>query len=602
MIEKESAMAKESGSVNLTPLGKIISVVLILGLIGLGAYILMDQFGFGTSPKEPTQVAQSGTASQVAPASGPTPTGEAPADTPEEKSSQGITTVTEYKYVPADKLPPVSGASAYKWDPEKKILRFSYNVWAGWLPIIAANRGTEPNDESIFYKKYGFRVQMVLMDDPVTARDAYVAGDVHTLWGTVDMITLFAGGLTRDSRTAPRIVQQIDWSNGGDGIVVRDTIKTISQLKGKTIAFAPNAPSEYYLMSLLMTAGISPRDIVAKNTDTAFGAAAAFVADKKIDACVSWAPDIYNIPDKVKGAKILSSTADANKLIADVYAVRADFMRDHPNVVKGLVAGIFEGMDMIAKDPEPAYEWMAKAFNFPVEEIRDMAGDFHTTNFAENAQFFLNSSNPTNFERTWKNACYVYGELGRLDNLVPFDKVSDFSIIQQLEKEGTFKHQKDMSIVTFTPGTMLKRAGAGAEAIITQTIRINFYPNSSNPYEPARDEYGVVKQSGQLYDMNVDKTLERVAQLSGQFARSMILIEGHTDSSMKGRIPESSVKALSLSRATAIKDALIGKYKFPADKFIVEGVGWAKPADAASPMNQAVNRRVEISVFPPESQ
>jgi len=40
---------------------------------------------------------------------------------------------------------------------------------------------------------------------------------------------------------------------------------------------------------------------------------------------VSWAPDIYKIPERVAGTRILSSTSDANKLIADVYAFRADF-------------------------------------------------------------------------------------------------------------------------------------------------------------------------------------------------------------------------------------------------------------------------------------
>lgn len=82
----------------------------------------------------------------------------------------------------------------------------------------------------------------------------------------------------------------------------------------------------------------------------------------------------------------------------------------------------------------------------------------------------------------------------------------------------------------------------------------------------------------------------------------MILIEGHTDSSMKGRVPEASVKELSQDRAAAIKAALIEKYKFPAEKFIVEGMGWSVPADAAQPTNQALNRRVEISVFPPETE
>src|SRR5207237_982580 len=82
---------------------------------------------------------------------------------------------------------------------------------------------------------------------PAAARDAFASGDVQTLWGTVDMMVLFAPELSRDSRTAPRILQQIDWSNGGDGIVVRKAIKSAKDLKGKTVALAQNSPSEYYL-------------------------------------------------------------------------------------------------------------------------------------------------------------------------------------------------------------------------------------------------------------------------------------------------------------------------------------------------------------------
>ncbi len=95
---------------------------------------------------------------------------------------------------------------------------------------------------------------------------------------------------------------------------------------------------------------------------------------------------------------------------------------------------------------------------------------------------------------------------------------------------------------------------------------------------------------------------DQVARLSGQFARAIILIEGHTDSSMKGKIPFQAVKDLSSARAEAIKRALIDKYKFDPNKFIVEGKGWDEPADPTDPDNHALNRRVEISVFPPEEQ
>ncbi len=567
----------DEGRAKLTPLGKLISIVLIVGLIGVGAWIVMKR-GIGGRP------AGGGFAEG--------PEIEAP-------DASGVTTVKEYKYIPGDRLPAVKGVSQYKWNADEKILRFSYNVWAGWLPVIAANRGTKPNPDSVFAKKYGFRVDMVLMDDPVAARDAFAGGGVHTLWGTADMMVLMAPELIRDSRTAPRITQQIDWSNGGDGIVVRSAIKSVTDLRKRAIALAQNSPSEYYLTSLLLSAGLKPADVSLRYTATAFEAAAAFVADRRVDACVSWAPDIYNIPERVAGTRILSTTADANKLIADVYAFRADFARDHPEIVEGLVAGIFEGMDLVKEKPEEAARWMADAFGMKPEEIMSMRSDAHPTNFAENIQFFLNSSNPTNFERTWKNASYVYRELGRISAPVPFDQVMDFSVLQKLQQKGTFNHQKDESVATFTPSSFRK---IPAEApILTQTIRINFFPNSANPYEPARDDFGS-PIAGKLYDPNVSATLEQVARLAGQFARAVILVEGHTDSSMKGKIPVQAVRDLSLARAEAIKRALIDKYKFDPNKFSIEGRGWEVPADPGDPLNHALNRRVEISVFPPEQK
>ena len=141
----------------------------------------------------------------------------------EAPDTKGITTVQEYKYVPGEKLPPVKGVSAYKWNAADKIVKFPINVWIGWLPIVAANHGFTPNPESIFFKKYGFKVNLKLIDDPVVARDAFAAGESHVLWGTLDMMVLFAPDLMKDSRTAPRVFQQIDWSTGGDGIVVRDS-------------------------------------------------------------------------------------------------------------------------------------------------------------------------------------------------------------------------------------------------------------------------------------------------------------------------------------------------------------------------------------------
>ncbi len=576
-------MAEKTGP---TALGKIVIVLFVLALIAGAVYYFRDLVApSGERSGGKVDLAKFKAQNKV----------EAP-------DTAGITTVNEYTYVPAEKLPPVKGTSNYQWDPADKVVQFPINVWIGWLPIVAANHGFRPNEESIFYKDYGFKVNLKLIDDPVVARDAFAAGESHVLWGTLDMMALFAPELMKDSRTAPRIYQQIDWSNGGDGIVVRGDIKSVKDLKGKTIVYAQNSPSQYFINNLLLNAGIQPGDVTHKYTATAFEAAAAFVADKSIDACVSWAPDIYTIPDKVPGTRILTTTSEANKLIADVWAARADFAKDHPEVIKGLVTGIFQAMDQLKDDTfkAKAFQWMAEGYGMSVDEVQGMQNDAHSTNFAENKVFFLNQNDPANFERTWKNITFVYRELGLVGTPVRFDEVMDFSVIQDLDKAGTFAHQKDEYKTAFVPGSFSK---VQAEApIITQTIRINFYPNSANLHEPQHDALDQpIKAS--LYDPTVDATLEKVARLAGQYERAVISVVGHTDSSMKGKgVRFEDVQQLSLDRANAVKKALVEKYKFDPNKFHVEGQGWNVPADPDDPLNQALNRRVEISVYPPEAK
>jgi NitT/TauT family transport system substrate-binding protein len=572
----------EQQKVGPTALGKLVLIVFVLACVAGAAYYFKDVI----APSGRGQGAVDIDAFRKV---------EAP-------DTQGITTVNEYNYVPAEKLPPVRGVSAYSWDEQAKVVQFPINVWIGWLPIVAANHGFAPNDESVFAQKHGFKVNLRLIDDPVVARDAFAAGESHILWGTLDMMVLFTPELMKDSRTAPRIYQQVDWSAGGDGIVVRGNIHSVKDLEGKTIVYAQNSPSQYFINNLLLNAGIQPSAVHHKFTATAFEAAAAFVADTSIDACVSWAPDIYNIPEKVAGTRILTTTAEANKLIADVWAARADFAKDHPEIIQDLVAGIFEGMDLLKDDTfrARAYQWMGEGYGMPADEVESMAADAHSTNFGENKNFFLNANDPANFERTWKNITFVYRELGLIDTPYRFDEVMDFSAIQKLDAAGTFAHQKDEYRAQFAP-TSYKKVSAESP-IITQTIRINFYPNSANIFEPQHDASGQPLKNT-LYDPTVSATLEKVARLAGQYERAVIAVVGHTDSSMKGKGTRyQDVKQLSVDRADAVKQALVQKYKFEPNKFTVEGMAWDQPADPDDPMNQALNRRVEISVYPPEAQ
>ncbi len=524
-----------------------------------------------------------------------------PAESSQDTSSP--TTVKEYRFKPAEKLPPVKGTAAYK-PLENNTVRFALNVWAGWSPIVLANNGFKAGQEWTAGDGSKFKVELVLIDNPVAMFQAYASGEVPIGWATLDMVPLFLEsfvdpqGNPRDSRIMPRIYQQVDFSNGGDGIVVRENIKTAADLRGKKIVLAQNSPSHYFALNMLVSGGVQPPEVQMIFTEDAFQAAAAFNSQKDIAACVSWAPDIYNL-SKVKGNRMLVTTQDANRLIADVWFARADFARDHGPILEGLVRGIFDGMERLKQQSEKTKvsELMAKGYNIPASDALSMLGDAHSTNWAENFQFFINENNPTNFERVWQCAYLLYRRIGSISHRpVPFDQIMDFSILQKLGKDEKYASQK-VEYETRVAPKELQAVRAEGEEILTNTVVVHFYPNSWDPVKTVTKTIDG-KAVEERYDPNVENVLEEIAQLAGQFGSARIIIEGHTDASMKGQVPVELVKELSLNRANAIKEALLKKYSdLDANRFNVNGVGWDRPVN---PLNQTRNRRVEIKVLTAE--
>ncbi|MGH9330186.1 MAG: phosphate ABC transporter substrate-binding/OmpA family protein [Vicinamibacterales bacterium] len=518
----------------------------------------------------------------------------------EKPDSSGITTVKEFNYVPSAKLPEVKGISNYT-PMSDRVVRFAINVWAGWGPIIYANNGFKPGKLWKTPSGKDFKVELVLIDDPVAMRDAYAAGNLHIGWATLDMVPLFLEGLRKDSRVMPRVYQQVDWSNGGDGIVVREAIKTMADLRGKTVVLAQNSPSHFFVLNALLNAGVQPAEVQFKFTQDAFQAAAAFNADKTLAGCVSWAPDIYNL-EKVRGNRLIVTTATANKLIADVWFARADFAKDNPDIMEGLVRGIFDAMqDLKAQDAKQRVaKLMAGGYSIPESDALGMLGDAHSTNYAENRDFFLNQNNPTNFERTWSTAYFLYKKINAVSQQTPFDQVMDFSVLQKLASESKYASQKNEYDVQFAPATAGSIQGEKDE-ILTKTVVIHFFPNSWDLSKKVTKTIDG-KDVEELYDPNVGFIVEEVGKLAGQYGAARIIIEGHTDGSMRGTVPKSLVQELSLNRANSVKEAILRKFpSLQPNQFASSGIGWDKPADASDPENHAKNRRVEIKVYPAEA-
>lgn len=578
------------------PKGPFYFVVLlvVVGLIGFGLYkagILLPQ-GKDEQIQALSKEEMEKISNKVTPASG---------ETLEAADSNAPTTVKEYNFVAEERLPPVMGVAGYK-KLENNTVKMALNVWAGWAPVIYANEGFKPGKSWRTADGKEFKLELILIDDPISMRDAYASGNVHIGWSTLDMIPLLIEELKKDSRTMPRVYQQIDWSNGGDGIVTRGNVKSIADLRGKTVVLAQNSPSQYFVLNALINGGVQPAEVNFKYTGDAFQAAAAFAADKSIAAAVSWAPDIYNLSE-IQGNNLLVTTANANRLIADVWFARADFAKDNPEIVEALVRGFLDAVDALELQPnqQKVAAWMADGYSMPAAEVLGMLGDAHWTNYAENRDFFLNQNNPTNFERTWETAYYIYKRIGKVSEKVPWDQVADFSVIQKLGKEEKYASSVNKYKAQFTARSVSEVKAESGE-ILTKTVVIHFFPNSPSIRHFIQKTVGG-KTVEELYDPNVDFVVEEIGKMSGQFGASRILIEGHTDSSMKDKVPFAAVKQLSDARAHSVREAILKKFPdLDPMQISAEGQGWNAPYDSNDPNNHAKNRRVEIKVYPLEQQ
>jgi flagellar motor protein MotB len=154
--------------------------------------------------------------------------------------------------------------------------------------------------------------------------------------------------------------------------------------------------------------------------------------------------------------------------------------------------------------------------------------------------------------------------------------------------------------VQFAPAAASTVKGE-SEEILTKTIVIHFFPNSWDLSKKVTRNDGN-KEVEELYDPNVNFVVDEVGKLAGQYGAARIIIEGHTDGSMRGTVPKSVVQELSLNRANAVKEAVLRRFPtLQPNQFSTSGLGWDRPADSTDPDNNAKNRRVEVKVYPAEA-
>ena len=540
----------------LTPLSKLFLTVIILGVLGYsGWHYYGNEIRCWSSPDKCAAGQEPG---QAAPGVGRDDfagLANAPAD-----PSRG--------QVAAVATAPVTGGKL------ARPLVVGINTWAGHAPGIVANLGLKSGNASSIYKTaYGLDVELKVIDDPAAKFAAFQAGQIDIMWDTVDSWAREASVLA-EGKVRGRAIIMEDWSRGGDGIASLATIKSVEDLAGKKIATTEFTPSHWLLLYLLNQSGLSPEQKaqIEKNlviTQDAPAAAAMFKSGK-VDAAVTWEPDLSGaVTARGDAAHVLISTTAATNVIADVLVARAEVIEQAPATIAAFVAGWLEGIEYMKKDPAGSNAVIGDALKLDNETVAGMLSGLKLTPFADNAQFFGLTGGKSHFENLFDTAFRIWRKKGVVTRVADAKECLDARFVQALGDK--YRGQEVVE-----PKLAARKASAKDTPIINKTLSINFTPGS--------DEI----MPGSFF------TLDSLGETMISFGNTYLRVEGNTDATGA----RATNVVLSQKRAEAVKKYLVKSFSLPELRFQTLGHGPDKPvADNKTETGRQLNRRTDIKVI-----
>jgi len=422
-------------------------------------------------------------------------------------------------------------------------LQVPFIFWGGDMATFYANGGLKTKSGSIFQKQ-GLNLNLTSGDDFIQQVRDYRSGKSAFLRGTYRMMGQASEVLGSDPRTKGVMIMQMTWS-AGDHMVARENIKTVTDLKGKTVAVQQGGPHIGMLDDILKTAQLDWSDINVKYFEALSGDGSpveAFRNDTTISACFAVSPDMFGLcisltgkgtgaEETVLGAHVLVSTAELSRSIADVYVCRKDFYDANRPLVRKFVAGYLKAAEELV-DKRAAYDagtrdaaytaLLNQSVQIYTEESLPNADEAHGllldctfAGYPGNVSFFEKQGNLHGFEAFQTASLDLAVKLGYAKQkmgLFPSGlnyKHDDF--LQYLTKTEAEQGERFRAEAVLEEIELLSSGGELDDRTIV-SFTINFKPNQT--------EFSAVQYAAEF---------NRVIETADKFGNAVVAIRGHAD-------------------------------------------------------------------------
>lgn len=255
--------------------------------------------------------------------------------------------------------------------------------WVGNSAIVAARE----------QKRFApLDVRIIMLATDFDGWRAVVEKRADMFTGTIfDMIRAIDQGVDL------RIVMALDFSAGADGVLAREGITKIEDLRGKRIAVERSTTTHFVLLRALERAGLGEADVVIENIAT--DAALEALDQGRVDAAALWDPFLSR--GAKGGRKIIFTTAEIPGEIIDVLGVRADLLQDRSADVDTILRGTHAEVDAFALDRTQTIQTIAFINDMELQAATISYDSVHFVTTAENHALFDRAAGEKSIWKTY---------------------------------------------------------------------------------------------------------------------------------------------------------------------------------------------------------
>lgn len=453
---------------------------------------------------------------------------------------------------------------------DDKTINLSLDEWIGWKEILDANGGLSTQKGSI-YDKLGINVNISIINDATQSSNALIGKSLDAAGYTINR-TAFLSQKFKEANMDVVMPYITNFSNGGDGIIAKSSITSVSDLVNAKIGVPEFSEAHSLVVWFVNQSDLSDTDKqnIINNLimfSTPDEAAKAFFAGQ-IDVAATWEPYLTQAQN-MSDAHVLFSTASSSSLIMDGILFNKEFAEKYPDVVSSFIDGALQASDMYKTNTSTIKTVMPMFSTASDEDILSNCDSAKLTTYADNMKLFDDTA-----KTIYNDMCGVWESIGESVNRDLVNTLFDGTYM------NTLSSKYDSNDLTTTDANATvnednEQQVLDTKALLSKSTTVEFIANTAK-FSDSGDATAKLNEF-----IDIAKVLDgSIIQIEGNIASDNDDEDGVT---------------LSKQRAETVKQYFVLNGINP-DRIVTVGNGGTKPVvPNDTEENMQKNRRTDIS-------